>query len=33
LFADQGVPAFSPALQRGKPVRVSYNLPLNFSLN
>ena len=26
-------PDFSPGLQRGKPVRVSYNLPLNFALN
>lgn len=25
-------PAFSPGLQRGKPVRVTYSLPLNFSL-
>ncbi|MGB0172412.1 MAG: energy transducer TonB [Flavobacteriales bacterium] len=26
-------PRFSPGLQRGKPVRVSYSLPMNFSLN
>ena len=26
-------PDFSPGLKRGKPVRVSYNLPLNFALN
>ena len=26
-------PRFSPGLQRGKPVRVSFSLPMNFSLN
>ena len=26
-------PRFSPGLQRGKPVRVRYSLPMNFSLN
>ena len=37
---DEGVmrhvetfPRFSPGLQRGKPVRVSYSLPMNFALN
>jgi len=26
-------PPFTPGMQRGKPVRVMYSLPLNFSLN
>ena len=28
----ESMPNFHPGMQRGKPVRVSYNLPFNFSL-
>ena len=28
----ESMPAFLPGMQRGKPVRVSYHLPFNFSL-
>ena len=28
----ESMPNFQPGMQRGKPVRVSYNLPFNFSL-
>ena len=29
----ESMPDFHPGMQRGNPVRVSYNLPFNFSLN
>ena len=29
----ESMPDFQPGMQRGKPVRVSYHLPFNFSLN
>lgn len=29
----KGLPPFSPGKQRGKPVKVAYNVPINFKLN
>jgi protein TonB len=33
LRVIQGLPKWKPGVQRGKPVRVSYTVPINFKLN
>ena len=33
LRVVRGMPNWTPGMQRGKPVRVKYNLPIRYKLN